>query len=112
MTVTAAPARSATAPAALAGLRAVVRHGLRGKLRTLLAWGGSLGALAAFEVAIYPSVRDSIDKVVQSYPAGLKEAFGVALTEIGRIVEGEGLTAIGSDGAKSPLEATGWDHFR
>ena len=42
----------------------------------------------------------------------LKEAFGVALTEIGRIVEGEGLTAIGSDGAKSPLEATGWDHFR
>jgi len=27
-------------------------------------------------------------------------------------VEGEGLTAIGSDGAKSPLEATGWDHFR
>jgi ABC-2 type transport system permease protein len=79
VTVTAARAPSALAqpPQPLAALRAVVRHGLRGKLRTLLAWGGSLGALAAFEVAIYPSVKDSIDKVIQSYPAGLREAFGV-----------------------------------
>lgn len=83
MTVEAARARAAPAlaaaqpPPALVALRAVVRHGLRGKLRTLLAWGGSLGALGAFEVAIYPSVQDSIDKVIKSYPAALKDAFGV-----------------------------------
>ncbi|HEX6458635.1 MAG TPA: hypothetical protein VF032_06945 [Thermoleophilaceae bacterium] len=70
-------ASSAQPPQSLTALRAVVRHGLRGKLRTLLAWGGSLGALGAFEVAIYPSVQDSIEKVIKSYPAALKDAFGV-----------------------------------
>ena len=34
------------------------------------------------------------------------------LTEIGRIVDGEGLTAIEADGTERPLEPTGWDHFR
>jgi thiamine-monophosphate kinase len=42
----------------------------------------------------------------------LKESFGVALTEIGRIVEGSGLTAIEGDGTERPLDPTGWDHFR
>ncbi len=34
------------------------------------------------------------------------------LTEVGRIVEGEGLTAIEADGTERSLEPTGWDHFR
>ncbi len=42
----------------------------------------------------------------------LKGSFGVALTEIGRVVEGDGLTAVDPDGAERPLEAAGWDHFR
>ena len=42
----------------------------------------------------------------------LREAFGIPLTEIGRIVDGEGLTAVESDGTARPLEPTGWDHFR
>ena len=42
----------------------------------------------------------------------LKEAFGVNLTDIGRIVEGAELTMIRRDGTERPLEPTGWDHFR
>ena len=44
--------------------------------------------------------------------AELKDAFGVPLSEIGRIVEGTELTAIEADGTERPLEPTGWDHFR
>lgn len=60
-----------------ASLLAVVRRGVLDQRRAVLTWGGSLGALGAFMAAIYPSVRDTIDKVSASYPAGLKEAFGV-----------------------------------
>jgi thiamine-monophosphate kinase len=49
---------------------------------------------------------------IEAARAELKEAFGVALTEIGRIAEGAGLTAIFGDGTEGPLEPTGWDHFR
>ena len=44
--------------------------------------------------------------------ASCSEGFGVPLTEIGRIVDDEGLTAIEADGTERPLEPTGWDHFR
>jgi beta-exotoxin I transport system permease protein len=75
-----APAPRATPPAAAttgSRRRAVVRRGLRDQRRSLLAWGASLGALGAFMASIYPSVQDSIQQVVESYPSGLKEAFGV-----------------------------------
>jgi thiamine-monophosphate kinase len=49
---------------------------------------------------------------VEAARVELKEAFGVSLTEIGRIVDGAGLTAIRGDGTERPLESTGWDHFR
>ncbi|HXF36332.1 MAG TPA: thiamine-phosphate kinase [Actinomycetota bacterium] len=42
--------------------------------------------------------------------AELRERFGVSLAEIGGIIEGEGLSAIGPDGRESPLEPRGWDH--
>jgi ABC-2 type transport system permease protein len=54
-----------------------VRRGLLDRRRTGLTWGLSLGAYGAFMAAIYPSIRSSIDQLVKSYPAGLKEAFGV-----------------------------------
>jgi ABC-2 type transport system permease protein len=57
--------------------RAVVRRGIVDQRRAVLTWGGSLGLMGAFMAAIYPSVRDSVQKVVASYPSGLKEAFGV-----------------------------------
>jgi thiamine-monophosphate kinase len=49
---------------------------------------------------------------VEAAKAELKEAFGVTLKEIGRIVEGAGITAIDGAGVERPLEPTGWDHFR
>ncbi len=49
---------------------------------------------------------------VEAAAAELKEAFGVPLTEIGVVVEGEGAVAVGDDGSERPLEPTGWDHFR
>ena len=49
---------------------------------------------------------------VERARAELAEAFGVALTEIGSIVDGEGVTAVGVDGVERPLDPAGWDHFR
>ncbi len=60
-----------------AGLGAVVRRGLLDRRRSVIVWGGSVGALGAFMAAIYPSIRGSIEQVAKSYPAGLKHAFGV-----------------------------------
>jgi ABC-2 type transport system permease protein len=57
--------------------RAVVRRGLLDQRRSTLAWGCGLGAFGAFIAAIYPSIRTSLDKVVESYPSSLKQAFGV-----------------------------------
>lgn len=41
----------------------------------------------------------------------LDERFGVALTAVGTIVEGSGLVAVEADGAETPLEPVGWEHF-
>lgn len=57
-------------------------------------------------------------ELVATLPAGavaaararLAEAFDVALTEIGRIVEGDAVVGV-RDGDAAPLPATGWDHF-
>jgi thiamine-monophosphate kinase len=49
---------------------------------------------------------------VEALRLELKESFGVAVTEIGDIVEGAALTAILGDGTERILEPTGWDHFR
>lgn len=54
----------------------VVRHGVRDRRRGLLIWGLSLGVYGSFMVAIYPSIRHSIETLVKHYPTGLKEAFG------------------------------------
>jgi ABC-2 type transport system permease protein len=56
---------------------AVVRRGIADQRRAVLTWGGSLGLMGAFIAAIYPSVKDSLQSVVQNYPSGLKQAFGV-----------------------------------
>jgi ABC-2 type transport system permease protein len=83
MTVQVQRARSRSAPAHRpapgwpVALSAVVRRGLLDRRRSVLIWGGSLGALGAFMAAIYPTIQSSIEQVAKSYPAGLKEAFGV-----------------------------------
>jgi thiamine-monophosphate kinase len=44
----------------------------------------------------------------------VREAFGVSLSDIGVIIEGEGeeLVAVDEDGTERPLAIEGWDHFR
>jgi thiamine-monophosphate kinase len=41
----------------------------------------------------------------------LRDRFGVALTTVGQVVPGEGVTAIDAGGREGPLEPRGWDHF-
>ena len=43
--------------------------------------------------------------------AELRESFGVELTEIGVVIEGDGMVGVDEDGAERPLEVSGWDHF-
>ncbi len=73
----ASPGARRPAPGWWVSLSAVVRRGLLDRRRSVLIWGGSLGALGAFMAAIYPTIQSSIEQVAKSYPAGLKEAFGV-----------------------------------
>ncbi|HEU4356034.1 MAG TPA: thiamine-phosphate kinase [Actinomycetota bacterium] len=41
----------------------------------------------------------------------LDDRFGTRLTEIGMVVDREGLVAVDSEGRTRPLELSGWDHF-
>lgn len=74
----AAPPAPAAPPSTWHSLRAAVRRGVRDRRRAPLTWGGSLGASCALIVAIWPSIEHSISKAVESYPKGLKEAFGIS----------------------------------
>lgn len=56
---------------------AVLRRRLADQRRSILLWGVSLGALGGFMAAIYPSIEDSIGKLLSSYPEALKRAFDV-----------------------------------
>jgi thiamine-monophosphate kinase len=47
---------------------------------------------------------------VAAAASDVRELFGVALTAIGVIIEGD-IVGIGADGSEAPLEARGWDHF-
>jgi ABC-2 type transport system permease protein len=67
----------AAGPSASRSLRAVIRRGLRDHRRAPLAWGLPLGAMCALIVAIYPSIEDSLSEITESYPEGLKQAFGI-----------------------------------
>lgn len=52
------------------------------------------------------------EEAVLDARAQLDEGFGVSLTDIGAIIEGDGVVAGGADGADRPLAPEGWDHFR
>jgi beta-exotoxin I transport system permease protein len=58
-------------------LTAVVRWSLREARRAPLTWGLSLASLCVLEVAIYPSVSDSLAKATAGYPEALKKAFNL-----------------------------------
>lgn len=58
-------------------MKAVVRQGLRDHRRAPLIWGGSLGAMSALMAAVWPSIEDSMDEMMENYPQALKDAFGI-----------------------------------
>jgi ABC-2 type transport system permease protein len=95
-TTTPATAPRAARPiAATAALRAVVRRGLRDQRRTLLSWGGPLGAMSALMAALWPSIEGSVDELMDSYPDQLKDAFNIrALTSVEAYVDAEMLSFI------------------
>ncbi len=84
-----------TPPSWRRSLAAVVRSGLRSQRRAPLVWGGGLGAMCALMVGMWPSIADSIEQAVKSYPAGLKEAFGIQeLDSVEKYVDAEMLSLI------------------
>lgn len=52
------------------------------------------------------------EAAVEEAATELRQGFGVSLSGIGVIIEGEGLVAVDADGAERPLAIEGWDHFR
>jgi ABC-2 type transport system permease protein len=58
-------------------LAVIARWHFRELRRSALLWAVALGALSALEVAIYPSVHESLSKAIESYPHALREAFNV-----------------------------------
>lgn len=78
-----------------AQLRALVVAHLSDRRRSVLAWGLPLGLMSAFIVAIFPSVQGPIEKAVNDYPEGLKEAFGIGqLTSVEQYLHAEMLSLI------------------
>jgi ABC-2 type transport system permease protein len=92
------PAPSTTtsrAPRRAHAFVALVRQGLRDNRRTPLTWGGSLGAMTALMTALWPSIEKSAAKLVDSYPAGIKEAFGISqLDSVEAYVDAEMLSLV------------------
>lgn len=86
---------AARAPSSRRSLVLLVRRGLRDNRRAPLTWGGGLGAMTALMAAIWPSIEDSTAELVDSYPAGLKEAFGIQqLDTIEKYIDAEMLSLI------------------
>lgn len=76
-------------------MTALIAAQLRERRRSLLSWGLPIGAWSAFVVAIYPSVEESLAKAIRSYPAALKEAFGISeLSTVEQYLHAEMLSLI------------------
>jgi ABC-2 type transport system permease protein len=84
-----------SAPSSGRRLLALVRRGLRDNRRAPLTWGGPLGAMAALMAAIWPSIEDSMTKLVEGYPSGLKDVFGIqTLDTIEKYIDVEMLSIV------------------
>ncbi|EHN12557.1 ABC-2 type transporter [Patulibacter medicamentivorans] len=83
------------APSWWRALLALTRHGLHEQRRAPLVWGGALGAMSALMAAIWPTIEDSMSRMMDSYPEQLKQAFGIVrLDSVERYVDAEMLSLI------------------
>jgi thiamine-monophosphate kinase len=69
--------------------------------------GDALGGGEDYELLATMPTAAAFDEARQD----MADTFGVALTQIGRIVEGGGVELLEPDGTARPLPSTGWDHF-
>lgn len=72
---------------------ALIEAHLHERRRSLLSWGLPLGLLAAFEVAIFPSIEEALSKTINQYPQALREAFGI--TELATVEQFLGAELLG-----------------
>jgi ABC-2 type transport system permease protein len=87
--------QSRSTPSSWRRLLALVRRGLRDNRRAPLTWGGPLGAMTALMAAIWPSIEDSMAKLVEGYPSGLKDVFGIqTLDTIEKYIDVEMLSLV------------------
>jgi ABC-2 type transport system permease protein len=76
-------------------LAALVGRGLREQRVAILGWGVGLGLMGALLAAMWPSVQASMTKLVDEYPAGLKDAFGIGqLNTVEKYIDAEMLSII------------------
>jgi ABC-2 type transport system permease protein len=74
---------------------ALIATHLSDRRRSILAWGLPLGLMSAFIVAIFPSVEDALSTVIQDYPSGIREAFGISeLSNVEQYLHAEMLSLI------------------
>ena len=87
--------RTPAPPSWQRSLAVMVRRGLTDHRRAPVTWGGALGLMSALMAAIWPSIEDSISKLTESYPSGLKEAFGIQeLDSVEKYIDAEMLSLI------------------
>lgn len=55
----------------------LLRRGLLDRRRALTVWAVSVGLTGAFFMLVWPSIDDAVGQALDSYPEGLKEAFGI-----------------------------------
>lgn len=77
VTATRTARSAATVPSTRRMLTVVIKRGLRDQRRAPLLWGGAFGALGALFAAMWPSIEGAMSQLVDLYPEGLKEAFGI-----------------------------------
>jgi ABC-2 type transport system permease protein len=91
----AAPAVHRRPPGRWRSLRAVIGGELRAQRRAPLSWGLGLGAMTALMAAMWPSIEGSMEEMMESYPASIKEAFGIqALDTVEKYVDAEMLSLV------------------
>ena len=94
MSATLAPSTSVARPPSRT-LLAVLRRGLLDHRRALLSWGGPLAFMSALMAAMWPSIEGSMDQLMESYPAQLKEAFNIReLTSVEAYIDAEMLSLL------------------
>lgn len=63
---------------------------LRERRWTPLTWGGAFGAMGALMVLVWPSIEDTVSKLIDSYPEELMKAFGITgFNTVEQYIDGE-----------------------